>query len=349
MTMHASKFDTGAVSIGTAAEMISAYLAADIPAFLWGSPGIGKSDLFRMIAAAAGLPLIDFRAILRDPVDLRGLPVVDKEAGLAKWLPPEDLPDALRHGPEGILFLDELNAASPAVQAACFGLVLDRMVGSYRMPAGWRIVAAGNRASDRAAAQRMPTALANRFAHVFLASSGREFVADWIAWGKAAGIHPAVLALIYVRPELLHAFDPKTVDESPAFPSPRQWAKVSRVVDAPEGIRRRLIAGLVGSGAADEFEGLFRLYHVVPGIVATALRDASAADIPADLSARFAVASALGAKATRANFHNVVAYADRLPGDVSVVPVVDAVTRDPGLKETAAFVTWSLRNKHVVL
>jgi MoxR-like ATPase len=96
------------------------------PAFLWGPPGVGKSQIVAQVAASLGIRLIDIRAVLLDPVDLRGLPTV--EHGKAAWAIPAFLPE----DGAGILFLDELNAATPLVQAACYQLVLDR---AWRIPA----------------------------------------------------------------------------------------------------------------------------------------------------------------------------------------------------------------------
>ena len=87
------------------------------------------------------------------------------------WYVPDELPRVERDGEFGYLFLDEINTGSPQMMAVMMQLVLDRKVGEYTLPPGWRIIAAGNRVSDRAAAQRMPTALRNRFAHIFCVPS----------------------------------------------------------------------------------------------------------------------------------------------------------------------------------
>ena len=118
------------------------------PVFLWGPPGVGKSRLVADVARRQGRKLYDLRAVLLDPVDLRGLPRISDE-GITSWCVPEFLPHP-QDTEEGILFLDELNAAPPLVQAACYQLILDRRVGQYRLPDGWAVVAAGNRESDRA-------------------------------------------------------------------------------------------------------------------------------------------------------------------------------------------------------
>ena len=165
------------------------------PAFIWGPPGIGKSSIVHAIAAERGLPVIDLRASLLDPTDLRGIPAI--EGGRAVWCPPAFLP---REGePPGVLFLDEINAAPPLVQASLYQLVLDRRVGEYVLPEGWWIVAAGNRQQDRAVTFRMSSALANRFVHLDLEAD----VEDWRDWALTRRLQPLVVSFIGVRPQLL--------------------------------------------------------------------------------------------------------------------------------------------------
>ena len=326
------------MNLHSAISALTFYLDSDVPAFLWGAPGLGKSDAVRQIAAQRGVPLIDLRAILLDPVDLRGLPHV--RDGLAAWAAPAFLPQADRDGPAGILFLDELNAAPASVQAACFQLILDRKLGEYRLPAGWRIVAAGNRQSDRAAAQRMPTALANRFAHIDVEPD----VNAWAAWATGADISPLVVAFVRFRPELLH--DMRGSDLR-AFPTPRAWAAVSKVADAPDALRMALVAGLVGEGAAAEFEGFVRVWRSLPPL-ASILANPDAAPVPTEPATLYAVTSALARKADRATFGAALRYAARMPREFGIVLAIDAVRRDPALKETGAFVQWATSNGEVL-
>lgn len=336
----------------TAINALGAYLDADIPAFLWGAPGVGKSDAVRDVAAKRELPLIDVRAVLLDPVDLRGLPHVAD--GKAAWAAPAFLPYADRDGASGILFMDELNAAPASVQAACFQLVLDRKLGEYRLPEGWRIVAAGNRQSDRAAAQRMPSALANRFAHIDVEPD----VESWGAWAAATGLHPAVVAFIRFRKALLHVMPgasigtdtPEIPADARAFPTPRAWAQVAKVADAPDAIRHGLVAGLVGEGPAAEFDGFLRTWQSLPPL-SMILSDPHTAPVPpmSEPATLYAVTTAIARKADRSNFANVLAYAARLPREFGIVAAVDAVKRDPSLCETAAFVDWANRNQDITL
>jgi hypothetical protein len=116
--------------------------------------------------------------------------------------------------------LDELNASSTAVQKAFYSLILNRRLGSYELPAGSVIIAAGNRATDQSAVKPMPAALANRFVHLHLRSS----VDDWLGWAATAEVHPWVIEYITLRPDQLQVDPPKT--EEP-FSTPRSWHALS--------------------------------------------------------------------------------------------------------------------------
>ena len=213
------------------------------PSFIWGPPGVGKSSLVHSIARRRSLPVVDLRASLLDPTDLRGIPAI--QDGQAVWCPPAFLPRAGR--PPGILFLDEINAAPPMVQASLYQLVLDRRVGEYELPDGWWIVAAGNRAQDRAVTFRMSSALANRFVHLQFETD----IDDWRAWALAHSITPLVVGFLGVRPALLQ----EEPGDSAAFAKPRSWEMVSDVVKRFGSVAqcRDVLPGIIGEGAAVEF------------------------------------------------------------------------------------------------
>jgi hypothetical protein len=218
------------------------------PAFVWGPPGIGKSSVVRKVAAAEQLALRDVRASLLDPTDLRGIPTVDQ--GRAVWCPPAFLPR--EDEPAGILFLDEINAAPPLVQAALYQLVLDRQIGEYRLPEGWRIIAAGNRQEDRAVVFRLSSALANRFVHL---NFDIDFE-DWRRWAAGQRVHPWVVGLLALRPELLST----PPADAPAYATPRSWEMLSDVLLATGSVEdcADILPGIVGEGAAAEFLGFAR-------------------------------------------------------------------------------------------
>ena len=322
------------------ASSISAALktlaAARQPAFIWGAPGIGKSSVVGQLAGSLGLALRDIRALLLDPVDLRGLPYVGSD-GRSRWATPEFLPiDG-----SGILFLDELNAAPGMVQAAFYQLVLDRRLGEYTLPDGWIILAAGNRESDRAHTTRMPTPLRNRFVHLDFEVDAQE----WSEWAIGAGIRPEVIAFIRFRPQLLSVFD----RDANAFPSPRSWEFVSRILDSsPDAsVEHEMFAGAVGTGAATEFSGFLRMFRELPNIDAILLNP-TGEPVPDSPAAQYAVASALAHRASDTNFDRICQYLNRMPAEFRVLSVRDATLRDQTIKHTAGYTKWAIQNHHVL-
>jgi hypothetical protein len=318
------------------AHSLGVLINARQPAFLWGGPGIGKSAVVCQLATDLKVALQDVRALLLDPVDLRGLPFLGSD-GRSKWATPDFLPQ----GGEGILFLDELNAAPAIVQAGCYQLVLDRKLGEYTLPEGWSIVAAGNRESDRAVTTRMPTPLRNRFVHLDFEVDAQE----WCEWAIQTGVRPEVIAFLRFRPALLSAFD----RDNNAFPSPRSWEFVSRILNAkPKAkIEHELIAGAVGTGAATEFSAFLSTFRNLPNIDAI-LVNPHQEPVPDNAAAQFAVATALAHRASDTNFDRVYQYLKRMPTEFSVLAVRDASLRDPNVRHTAGYTAWAVDN-HAVL
>ncbi len=305
-------------------------IAARQPVFVWGGPGVGKSAVVRQAAAAAGLTLRDVRALLLDPVDLRGLPFLGSD-GRAKWASPEFLPAS----GAGVLFLDELNAAPAMVQAACYQLVLDRKLGEYTLPDDWTIVGAGNREGDRGATTRMPAPLRNRFIHLDFELD----LEDWSRWAVCAGIRPEVIAFLRFRPELLSVFE----RDAHAFPSPRSWEFVSRLIECgcQRSVEHELFSGAVGAGAATEFSAFLATFRELPNIDAILLSPLTE-PVPEGAAAQYAVAAALARAATDLNFERVCAYIERLPVEFQVMCVRDASLRSPAVRHTPAYTRWAI-------
>jgi AAA domain (dynein-related subfamily) len=330
-----------AKTIARAAELAAIQINEGKPVMFWGAPGIGKSDVVRQIAEATGRNVIDFRTNLREPVDMRGIPVPCEATGTTKWFTPDELPQVERDGERGILFLDEINTCSPQMMAVCFGLVLDRKVGEYTLPDGWVIMAAGNRVADRAAAQRMPTALSNRFAHHTIEPD----VEAWANWANRNGIAPELVAFIRLRRELLHVM-PKNGENT--FPTPRSWAQCSDYMNAPKHLRLELFASHVGDAYAAELDGFIELYRNM-GSLADIIKDPAGAKLPTDPSARYAVCTGLARMAKPENIAAIFAYAERLPKESQILVIHDATTREPKLKNTTTYGKWAVANADLII
>ena len=258
---------------------------------IWGPPGVGKSSIVSTVARRSDLEVIDVRLSQLAPTDLRGLPV--PADGVSRWFPPEFLP---RDG-NGILFLDELNMAAPTMQGVAQQLILDRRVGSYTLPDGWFVWAAGNRKEDRASVFEMPAPLANRFVHVEVEPDLESF-RKWAMTPAQSGrlpIDERIAAFLAFRPQLLHSIDPKR----PAWPSPRSWEMASSLLSA--GLP---IAPAVGEGAATEFDGFCSVYAMLPALDAildakkpTGSRGSKSLVWPDEPSARYALTLGLANRA----------------------------------------------------
>jgi hypothetical protein len=251
-------------------------IARKRPLFVWGQPGIGKSDLVAEVARSQGRPLIDIRLPLMEPTDIRGIPyladvkVYDKDGNLVRdeqgvpitdkefrWSTPSDLPtDEMSRA---LVFFDEMSAAPPSVQAATYQIILNRRIGNYVMPKDVVIIAAGNRVKDKGVAYNMPMPLANRFTHLTLEVDKD----DWLEWATLNRVHKDVVGYINFQGGDLNQFNPSA--EGYAFATPRSWYFVSellqeegpdgKLVDAslPSDVLGDMVKGTIGEGVGVKF------------------------------------------------------------------------------------------------
>ena len=234
-----------------AKKAISKGFAKRRPLFLWGPPGIGKSDIVKQLGEDMNAHVIDVRLSLWEPTDIKGIPYFDSNANTMVWAPPGELPSkefASKHK-DIILFMDEMNSAPPAVQAAAYQLILNRKVGTYELPDNVLIVAAGNREADKGVTYRMPAPLANRFVHLEMTVN----FDDWFGWAVNNGVHKDVVGYLTFSKKDLYDFDPKSPSRS--FATPRSWSFVSELLedDIDVGTTTDLVAGAIGEGLAVKF------------------------------------------------------------------------------------------------
>ena len=243
---------TRTVSPNGAKNSIKHALKKKRPIFLWGPPGIGKSDIVGQITDGfSNSHLIDIRLSLWEPTDIKGIPYFDSNSGTMVWGAPSELPseEFAAQFDHIVLFLDEMNSAAPSVQAAAYQLILNRKVGTYKLPDNVMIVAAGNREADKGVTYRMPAPLANRFIHLELSVN----FDDWFQWSVNNNINTDVIGYLTFAKKDLYDFDPKSSSRS--FATPRSWSFVSELLDddLDEATTTDLVAGAVGEGLAVKF------------------------------------------------------------------------------------------------
>lgn len=264
------------------------------PVMLWGPPGVGKSDMVREVAHRHRAPVIDIRLSQMEPSDLRGIPF--RLDGTVEWAIPSLLPNAQRHGHEGILFLDEITSAPPTVSAAAYQLILDRRLGEYQVPEGWAIFAAGNRQGDRGVTYSMPAPLANRFSHFEV----ETHLDDWVAWAYRHNIDERIIGFLRFRPELLFDFDP--AHNPVAFPSPRSWEFAHRALQKFQGHPQLLqgtLQACVGPAAGVELNAFVNSLDKMPDL--DAILAGEEVPAPDEIDLQYAVAAALVGRAIRAH------------------------------------------------
>lgn len=258
------------------------------PLMVWGAPGLGKSSIIRSIAEELGIQFIDVRLAQREPVDVRGLPVPDRENKKVDWMVSGEWP---RDG-RGILLFDELTAADRSLQVAAYELILDRRLGDlYKVPDGWYICAAGNRVEDAAVSTTMSSALANRFMHVELG----EDVDAWAHWANQHNIHPSVTGFLRFRPECLFRQSDENLERG--WPTPRAWERVSimmNIVPADdEELLRKLVYGLVGNRAGMEFIEFHKLNASFDDVRSMMLNPSVPITIPQKVDRKYALCAAM--------------------------------------------------------
>jgi len=333
-------------------EFLSTSEGHHTPTMLWGPPGVGKSQMVAQVAAKHRVPVIDIRLSQMEPSDLRGIPF--RSGNQVEWAVPALLPDNNRHGPEGILFLDEITSAPPAVSAAAYQLILDRRLGEYQVPEHWAIFAAGNRQGDRGVTYTMPAPLANRFSHFEVETN----LDDWVIWAYRNGIDERIIAFLRFRPELLFDFDP--AHNQVAFPSPRSWEFAHRGLqkfDRHPQLLQSTLQACVGPAAGVELHTFVNSLEQMPDLDAIVAGEEVA--VPDEIDLQYAVAAALVGRAIRASeqgaahqtIGNILIYAGRFPLREMGVMLVSDMHRAIGSSvfEVPEFTEWAQSVSDVML
>jgi len=318
-------------------KVVSHLMAKKLPVFIWGAPGIGKSSIVKQIATKQNLEFIDLRLSLLDPTDLKGIPFFNAQTNEGVWAKPSFLPSVANS--KGILFLDEINTAPPAVQASAYQLILDRKVGEYELPPGWSIVAAGNRENDRGVVYKMPAPLANRFVHFEMEVDFN----DWKAWAYAANIESVIIAYLAYDKSMLFTFNAKSNEKS--FATPRSWEYVDSIVKS--GIESELIldsiSGAVGREAAVGYLSFKKVMKDLPDL--TAILEGTLIVLEEEnpkvmMALAIGLVNALLENASDIAIDNVLKFSLQLPGEFSIMLVKDMQQNGIDVEGSSVWGEW---------
>jgi len=318
-------------------KVIKKLIQQKLPVFIWGAPGIGKSSIVKQIASQQGLDFLDLRLSLLDPTDLKGIPFFNADTNEGVWAKPSFLPSD--PDSKGILFLDEINTAPPAVQASAYQLILDRKVGEYELPKGWSIVAAGNRENDRGVVYKMPPPLANRFVHFEMEVD----FSDWKAWAFQAGIESSIIAYLAYDKSMLFTFDATSNEKS--FATPRSWEYVDSIIKS--GIEADLIldsiSGAVGREAAVGYISFKKVMKELPDL--KTILDGTLTELEEEgskvmMALAIGLVNALLENPSDEAVENVLKFSLELPGEFAIMLVKDMQQNNIDLEGSDAWGSW---------
>ena len=344
------------------------HCAHSVP-FIKGSPAIGKSaivvDIAQTLADESKLKLVrdwkgkptnntkpkknefgyaDFRVALYEPIDFSGLPWIDIKTGTQKRALLDNLPRDEKS--KGLLFLDEVAQASPALQNTIRQLTFEGRIGTdYELPPKWDIVLAGNHSTDRAGAQRILT-------HFQSACLTLELVPDpkeWLNWAYQNDIDADILAFISFQPQFLHQFDPK---QEGGFAAPRIWHQVSEYLSGNPSQKtlQPVLEAYLGEVCAREFQ-TFRAFQNDLESPKKILSDPKKAKLPERTELQYAsVASLLSAVKNSSDFENALTYVNRFDAKEYAVLFVKALTtKKKSFKKTKVFIDWHIKNQDILV
>lgn len=308
--------------------------------FLKGPAGIGKSEaVFQasdMLASRVDdwQGVIDIRLSQMQPEDLRGIPAVDHANKIAEFYRFNTLPQ----DGAGLIFLDEITSAPPAIQAAAYQLVLTPQ--DFGVPATWMIMAAGNSKSDRGVTHSIGGPLLNRFCQIEVETT----LEDVREYALKKGVSPAITSFWSDRPDFIHKFEP-TGGEVKPFPTPRSWFAVNDLLqlDLPNEVRVECIKGDIGEEAGIAFEAHMRVFEETPRI--DDILEGKDVQVPDKMNALYCVAMGLVERMDKDNVGNAWKFLERCPAEIQTLTFKLAYKRDKGISKSAAFTKWAAANQ----
>ena len=341
------------ISIAKAKAIISTLVQQQLdgkntpPVFLWGPPGVGKSEGVREIAAEKGIDIIDIRLGQMDPVDIRGVPYI--KDGITKWAVPEFFPRDPNK--KAILFLDELATADPSIQVVAYQLIHERQCGEYKLPPKVYVCAAGNGTGQYAISNSISSALANRMLHLDVEPDPDA----WCKWAVTHNIAPDVIGFIRFSPEMLFVLEKGESERG--WPSPRSWKNVSEILsyDFADDELFACVEGLVGGAAAAQFLAFHKHSKGLGDIRAMMLAPTAKWKLPTQKDMLYAVATNLAywvrrggetAEESEKLLDGFFRIGLQLPAAFATVAMVDVMSRENGealaqqIVEHKSFTEW---------
>lgn len=317
-------------------KAVETCMKARLVPLLVSSPGLGKSSIVKQIAEEYGLKLIDCRLSSMEPTDLNGLPWMNQ--GKAEFHPFDVFPIEGTPVPKGyegwILFLDEFNSASRAIQAAAYRVVLDREIGQHKLHDKCFVVAAGNKMTDNAIVNRLSTAMLSRVVHLNMTVNFDDWKYDFAVPNK---VDERVIAYLSMFPTKLMEFDPEKEDQT--FASPRTWEFVSKLLKAyDKPLDEEAIPLLGGAVTVEHASAFVQFCKVFDKLIDIKKIEANPnIEPPMDTPALWATITHLTNTVTPKNIGKVSTFLKKCPATFQIVFFRSVVLTCPAIRMTPEF------------
>jgi hypothetical protein len=314
------------------------YEVRTIPMLILGRTAIGKSDAIKRFASDKAAELgkellvwndssverkkdavanpdkyfgfVDVRLAQSDPTDLKGFPSIEEV--FTVWRANLWVKALEKMG--GVLFFDEINLAPPLVQSAVYQVLLDRQVGETPLSDGVYILGAGNLAADKAATFKLPKPIVTRLSIYELKTPS---VTKWTEWAIKHDVDNRIVSFLQWRQTMLFSENDNDVN----IITPRGWEYVSKFIDGIDDPSNLELysAGVLGEGGAIEFVSFVKLTQKFD--LDEMLKAPTTADLPVELSQKYALIGALASKAAEDPKHleAVFVLANRLPPEFGIL------------------------------
>jgi hypothetical protein len=326
-----------------------------------GRPGIGKTDIVKQACHALGYKLIIAHPVTHNPTHYSGLGWVfttDDGTPRAEFVPYGFLRELITTTNERlVMFFDDVGQATTATQAAMMQLFLERSLNTQKISDSVSFIAATNRREDKAAVGGILEPLKSRFDAGILHLQPE--LDPWCKWAMLHRMPVQSIAYARFRPEVITDWE-ASADLVNSI-NPRTLAFVGEAINdrLPEDMWNLAFSGMIGVGRTAEFLTFYQYCKQIPNPDAIILNPRTEV-IPERPEIQYALTAALANKSKESNFDAIVSYFDRwfegenfkdgVPRSEFVLAYFkDAIVRNPGLKNTQAYVNWFVKHSDVYI
>jgi|SRR5579859_4897957 len=337
---------------------IPLWYKARISVDLRSSPGVGKSETLEaapgIIAKATGIDMgsVTVQGPLLTPQDAIGylIPKINGELAESLYTEPNwfktDAKKRLAEYEGGVVIVEEADKADIDVKKILGEAALSSRVGPHRLPPGWVVWMAGNRAEDRSGSTKELDHLINRQMRIDITPD----VGSWTNWAITRGVLPLTVAWANTNPQIV--FECRVPEKQGPWCTPRSLVRADRymqvvgegtdtVPDDPVTLEE--VTGMIGGAAAASLFAHVRLDREMPHFDEI-VRAPEKVKVPTKADAQMLVCYNLAHRVELDTADAVIKYVERLPKEFTVTFMTASVKRNARLIEASGFNNWVSQN-----